>query len=87
MAIFEELGMDPARVIIGHSDDTTDITYITGLADRGYLIGMDGSPAGSCRSTAQRVPDRLRTIKELVDRGYAGSLTLSTDDLDSARRR
>ncbi|MFN8621465.1 MAG: hypothetical protein U0869_12045 [Chloroflexota bacterium] len=80
-AIFEELGMDPARVIIGHSDDTTDITYITGLADRGYLIGMDRIACGQLPEYgAQRVPDRLRMIKELVDRGYAGSLTLSTDD-------
>jgi len=79
--ILEELGMDPARVIIGHSDDTTDIGYITGLADRGFLIGMDRIACGQLPEYgAQRVPDRLRMIKELVDRGYAGHLTLSTDD-------
>ena len=80
-AIFEELGMDPGRVIIGHSDDTTDIGYITGLADRGFLIGMDRIACGQLPEYgAQRMPDRLRMIKELVDRGYAGNLTLSTDD-------
>ena len=79
--IFEELGMDPGRVIIGHSDDTTDITYITGLADRGFLIGMDRIACGQLPEYgAQRVPDRLRMIAELVARGYAGHLTLSTDD-------
>ena len=46
-AVFEELGVDPGRVIIGHSDDTTDIGYITGLADRGYLVGMDRIPCGA----------------------------------------
>jgi phosphotriesterase-related protein len=80
-AVFDELGVDPGRVIIGHSDDTTDITYITGLADRGYLIGMDRIACGQLPEYgAQRVPDRLRMIAELVSRGYAGSLTLSTDD-------
>jgi phosphotriesterase-related protein len=79
--VLEELGMDPGRVIIGHSDDTTDIGYITGLADRGFLIGMDRIACGQLPEYgAQRVPDRLKMIKELVDRGYAGSLTLSTDD-------
>jgi len=80
-AVFDELGVDPGRVIIGHSDDTTDITYITGLADRGYLIGMDRIACGQLPEYgAQRVPDRLAMIAELVARGYAGSLTLSTDD-------
>jgi len=79
--IFEELAMDPSRVIIGHSDDTTDIGYITGLADRGFLIGMDRLACGQLPEYgAQRVPDRLRMIQELVERGYAGHLTLSTDD-------
>jgi phosphotriesterase-related protein len=80
-AVFDELGVDPGRVIIGHSDDATDITYITGLADRGYLIGMDRIACGQLPEYgAQRVPDRLRMIAELVSRGYAGSLALSTDD-------
>jgi len=80
-AIFDELGVDPGRVIIGHSDDTTDISYITGLADRGYFIGMDRIACGQLPEYgAQRVPDRLRMIAELVAGGYAGSLTLSTDD-------
>jgi phosphotriesterase-related protein len=79
--VFEELGVDPGRVIIGHSDDTTDIGYITGLADRGFLIGMDRIACGQLPEYgAQRVPDRLAMIAELVSRGYAGSLTLSTDD-------
>ena len=80
-AVFEELGVDPGRVIIGHSDDTTDIGYITGLADRGYLVGMDRIPCGALPEYgAQRIPDRLRMIAELVARGYAGSLALSHDD-------
>ena len=51
------------RVIIGHSDDTTDIGYITGLADRGYLIGMDRIACGQLPEYgAQRVPDHRMVV-------------------------
>ena len=80
-AALEELGVEPARVIIGHSDDTTDMSYITGLADRGYLIGMDRIPCGALPEYGtQSVADRLRMIAELVAAGYAHRLVLAHDD-------
>lgn len=80
-AVLEELGVDPGRVVIGHSDDTTDISYVTGLADRGYFIGMDRLPCGALPEYGtQSVADRLRMIAELVSRGYADRLVLSHDD-------
>ena len=39
--IFEAEGVSPARVSLGHSDDTDDMNYLTGLAKRGYTLGMD----------------------------------------------
>jgi phosphotriesterase-related protein len=79
--VFEELRVDPSRVVIGHSDDTTDISYITGLADRGYFIGMDRLPCGALPEYGtQSVADRLHMIAELVSRGYADRLVLSHDD-------
>ena len=73
-AIFEESGVDPGRVVIGHSDDTTDIGYLTGLADRGFVIGMDRLPCGALPEYGgQTVADRLRMIAELVGRGYGDS--------------
>ena len=80
-AAFDELGVDPGRVVIGHSDDTTDITYITGLADRGYVIGMDRIPCGALPEYgSQSIADRLRMIAELVAAGYADRLVLAHDD-------
>jgi phosphotriesterase-related protein len=80
-AVFEKLGIDPRRVAIGHSDDTTDIGYITGLADRGYFIGMDRLPCGALPEYGtQSVADRLRMIADLVGQGYADRLLLSHDD-------
>ena len=39
--IFEAEGVNPARVSLGHSDDTDDVNYLIGLARRGYTLGMD----------------------------------------------
>jgi phosphotriesterase-related protein len=79
--VLEDLGVDPARVVIGHSDDTTDIAYITGLADRGYFVGMDRIPCGALPEYGgQSVADRLRMIAELTAGGYADRLVLSHDD-------
>jgi phosphotriesterase-related protein len=80
-AVFEEVGVAPDRVVIGHSDDTTDISYITGLADRGYYIGMDRIPCGALPEYGtQSIAARLQMIAELVATGYANRLMLSHDD-------
>src|ERR1700754_832802 len=39
--IFEEEGVDLARVVIGHSGDTTDIDYLEKLVAQGSYTGMD----------------------------------------------
>jgi phosphotriesterase-related protein len=80
-AVFEEHGVDPARVVIGHSDDTKDIGYLTGLADRGFVIGMDRLPCGALPEYGgQTIADRLRMIAELVSRGYGDRIVVSHDD-------
>ena len=40
-AIFEQEGLDPKLVCIGHSDETADFDYLAGLARRGYTLGAD----------------------------------------------
>ena len=67
-AVFDELGVPPDRVVIGHADDTYDLDYLTGLADRGYVIGMDRIPCGNLPEYGGRtVDDRIGMIVELVD--------------------
>jgi phosphotriesterase-related protein len=80
-AILEPLGVDPARVAIGHSDDSDDPEYLCGLAERGYRIAMDRLPNGALpQYGGQTVDDRLDMIATLVERGYGDRVLLSHDD-------
>src|ERR671930_936560 len=47
VAIFEDEGFPLDRVYVGHSNDTTDLDYLSGLVRKGVWLGMDrlGSPA------------------------------------------
>ena len=73
--------MDPSRVVIGHSDDSTDVRYLTGLLRRGFRIGMDRLPDGSLPEYGpQTVDDRIDMIIRLVDDGFADLLVLAHDD-------
>jgi phosphotriesterase-related protein len=79
--ILEAAGVDPSRVVIGHSDDSTEIGYLTGLLRRGFRIGMDRLPNGAMPEYGpQSVDDRIDMIVRLVDEGFADRLVLAHDD-------
>ncbi len=74
--ILSEEGVDLGRVCIGHSADTTDVEYLTGLLEKGVFLSMDRYPGRDER------PDwktRNATVKALVDRGFAGRIMLGHD--------
>ena len=78
--IFESEKLDPAKVCIGHCDDTDDMDYLTGLVKRGYTIGMDhiwwgAAPDPSVLTWQQRA----QNIKRLVDAGFVKQIFLSND--------
>jgi phosphotriesterase-related protein len=79
--ILERFGVDPARVAIGHSDDSDDLGYLTGLAARGYRIAMDRLPNGALPNYGgQTVQDRIEMICRLVEQGYGDRVLLGHDD-------
>ena len=79
--IFEELGVPPDRVVIGHSDDTHDFRYLTGLASRGFMIGMDRLPCGALPEYGGRsVADRIDMIVDLIARGFEKQIVVAHDD-------
>jgi len=73
--VLAEEGVNLEDVIIGHCGDTTDIDYLMKLADRGSILGMDRFGIHFSITTQ----DRIKTIAELVKRGYVDRLTLSHD--------
>ena len=71
----DEEGVDPRRVVLGHSGDTTDVDHLCTLADAGFLLGMDRFGLNLETSFEARAD----TVVELCRRGYAASMVLSHD--------
>jgi phosphotriesterase-related protein len=73
--IFTEEGVDLARVVIGHSGDTTDIEYLEALLMAGSYLGMDRFGL----DLLLPFEDRVRTVATLCERGWAERIVLSHD--------
>jgi phosphotriesterase-related protein len=73
--VLTDCGVDPRRVLLAHSGDSTDLDHLTELADRGYLLGMDRFGIDTILATEPRV----QTVAELAHRGYAESMVLAHD--------
>jgi len=84
--IFEEEGLSPAKVCIGHTDNSP-ADYQLGLARRGYYLGMDQLPRGGPAppGTPLQAPgaltweQRYTQIKALVTAGLTNRLMLGND--------
>jgi phosphotriesterase-related protein len=88
--LLEAEGVSPARVSLGHSDDTSDVNYLLGLAKRGYTLGIDHVFWGAVKSEKGQpeyfenllaVPWQKRAgyVKQLIDAGYGDKIFLSND--------
>jgi phosphotriesterase-related protein len=75
MRLLAAEGTDLNRVVMGHSGDSTDLGYLTALADAGCLLGMDRFGLDILLAFEQRVD----TVAELARRGYADRMVLSHD--------
>jgi len=73
--VFSSEGVDPSRVVLGHSGDSTDIDHLASLADRGYLLGMDRFGI----NTISPFEERVQVVADLAERGYADRMVLAHD--------
>ena len=73
--VLVEEGVDPTRVVLGHSGDTTDADHLQQLADAGFVLGMDRF--GINLDTTFEA--RADIVVELCRRGYAGAMVLAHD--------
>jgi phosphotriesterase-related protein len=75
MRIFEEEGVDPAKVQIAHTGDTDDLDYIDRLLDTGCWIGMDRYGLDIYLPSDRRTA----TVLALLEKGRADRMFLSQD--------
>ena len=74
LAILKEEGVDLRRVKVDHSNDTTDVEYLTWLLEQGCYLGLDRYPGRNVSPLA-----RTKTMKALIDAGYENRLLPSHD--------
>jgi len=75
LRVFAGEGVDPARVVIGHSGDTTDLDYLREMMEKGACIGMDRFGIDPLLGFERRVD----TVARLCRMGYAAKMVLSHD--------
>jgi phosphotriesterase-related protein len=75
--IFASEGVEPGRVIVGHSCGSADLRYHTDMLDRGALLGFDRFGLDFLQ------PDRLRlaSLIGLLGVGFEGQIVLSHDSV------
>jgi predicted metal-dependent phosphotriesterase family hydrolase len=78
LRVFEEEGVDPARVVIGHADSYPVLDHYLAILDRGANLEFDflGHRFGTEEAAEPRL---VQLMVELLERGYAGQILLSQD--------
>jgi phosphotriesterase-related protein len=77
--IFLEEGVDPSKVQIAHTGDTSDLDYIEGLLETGVYVGLDRYGLEMFLPYDQR----QETTLALLERGYAERMFISADSCAS----
>jgi phosphotriesterase-related protein len=84
LRIFEDEGVDPSRVVIGHADSYPVLDHYLAILERGANLEFDF--LGHRFDTEEAEEPRLvELIVELLERGWAGQLLLSQDVCHNAQ--
>jgi predicted metal-dependent phosphotriesterase family hydrolase len=75
LEVFEAEGVDPSRVIIGHTDENADIRQLIALARRGVYVQFD--VIGKLHWLLDDT--RVELLAKLADAGHLDRLLLGTD--------
>ncbi len=73
--VLDDEGVDPRRVVLGHSGDTTDADHLEKLASAGYVLGMDRF--GINLDTTFEA--RADIVVEMCRRGFSDNMVLAHD--------
>ncbi len=73
--LMAEEGVDPARVVLGHSGDSEDADHLSTLAEAGFWLGMDRFGI----NLATTFEARADIVVEMCRRGFAERMMLAHD--------
>jgi phosphotriesterase-related protein len=73
--VLSEEGVEPARVLLAHVGDSTDVDRLAALAAEGYLLGMDRFGLDPILGFDERVA----TVAALCERGWSSRMVLAHD--------
>jgi len=74
LAVLKDEDVDLTRVKMDHSNDTMDVEYLVSLMEEGCYLGLDRYPGMNVSPLS-----RTKTMKALIDLGYADRLCPSHD--------
>jgi predicted metal-dependent phosphotriesterase family hydrolase len=77
--VFEEEGLDPARVIIGHADSYPSLAHQLAIVERGACVEYDFLGMRFTPTEEHAEPRTIRLVLELLERGHGDRLLLSQD--------
>lgn len=75
LGLLVQHGVDPSRVVLGHSGDSEDVDELRSLMDTGATLGMDRFGMEHVLTDGRRV----RTVLALLRLGYGDRMVLSQD--------
>ena len=79
LQVFEEEGLDPARVVIGHADSYPDAAYYGAILERGANLEFDFLGMTFTPVERHGEPRLVRLLLALLEAGHAGRILLSQD--------
>jgi predicted metal-dependent phosphotriesterase family hydrolase len=79
LALFEEEGADPARVVIGHADSYPRLDYYLAIVERGATVEFDFLGMSFTPMERHGEPRIVDLLLELLSRGHAERVLLSQD--------
>jgi predicted metal-dependent phosphotriesterase family hydrolase len=85
LRIFEEEGVDPARVVIGHADSYPVLAHQLAILERGANVEFDFLGMSFTAVERHGEPRVVDLLCELLGRGHAGRILLSQDVCNDAQ--
>ena len=73
--LMAEEGVDPSRIVLGHSGDSEDADHLSTLAEAGFWLGMDRFGI----NLATTFEARADIVVEMCRRGFSGQMMLAHD--------